>query len=89
MYFRYADFDEASAEHLARLDNELQQIKLGLEGRYPQLDLSAVLPIGERVVKQYGADVADSSSLKSIFATNLGYVCTHCWHVVGLGRKET
>lgn len=69
----YADFDELSAEELAKLDNELQQIKLGLLARYPSLDLSLVLPIGKRVVKQYGKDVADTSSLRSIFATNLGY----------------
>lgn len=68
----YGDFDELSAEQLAILDNELQQIKLSLLARFPSLDLSHVLPIGERVIKQYGSDVADTSSLKQIFATNLG-----------------
>lgn len=31
------------------------------------------MPIGERIVDQYGADVADRSSLRRIFATNRGY----------------
>ncbi len=55
------------------LDNELQQIKAALLQRFPALDLSDLLPMGERVVKQYGEDVADRSSLRQIFATNLGY----------------
>lgn len=75
---RYGDFDELSAEELAKLDNELQQIKLALIERFPTLDLSLVLPIGKRVVKQYGKDVADTSSLRAIFATNLGCVHACC-----------
>lgn len=70
----YEDMDELSAEWLAVLDNELQQIKLALLQRYPELDLSLVLPIGQRVVKQYGPDVKDRSSLRQIFRSNLGYV---------------
>ncbi|KAJ0404502.1 hypothetical protein ATCC90586_007759 [Pythium insidiosum] len=69
----YADFDEFSAEQLSMLDNELQQIKHALMQRFPALDLSDVLPMGDRVVKQYGEDVADRSSLRQIFMTNLGY----------------
>jgi hypothetical protein len=69
----YEDMDEFSAEELAVLDNELQQIKLALLQRYPQLDLSYVIPLGPRVVQQYGKDVSDPSSLKQIFVSNLGY----------------
>ncbi|RLN96080.1 hypothetical protein BBJ28_00005058 [Nothophytophthora sp. Chile5] len=69
----YADFDEFSAEQLTMLDNELQQVKYALLQRFPALDLSDVLPMGDRVVKHYGEDVADRSSLLQIFRTNLGY----------------
>ncbi|CAM9993350.1 unnamed protein product, partial [Choristocarpus tenellus] len=69
----YDNFDELSAETLSAIDNELQQIKLSLLQRFPQLDLSCVLPIGERVKLQYGEDVADTSSLRQIFCTNIGY----------------
>jgi len=31
------------------------------------------MPIGERIIKQYGPDVADTSSLRKIFLTNRGY----------------
>lgn len=41
------NFDEFSAETLAAIDNELQQIKLALLQRFPQLDLSSVFPIGQ------------------------------------------
>mmetsp|Transcript_18861 Transcript_18861/g.24307 ORF Transcript_18861/g.24307 Transcript_18861/m.24307 type:complete len:438 (-) Transcript_18861:281-1594(-) len=69
----YDDFDEFSAETLAAIDNELQQVRAALVQRFPQLDLSFVLPIGERILYQYGEDVADGSSLKNIFNTNRGY----------------
>ncbi|KAH7481717.1 Tauropine dehydrogenase [Phytophthora ramorum] len=69
----YADFDEFSAEQLTMLDNELQQVKYALLQRFPALDLSDVLPMGDRVVKHYGKDVSDRSSLLQIFRTNLGY----------------
>lgn len=51
--------DEFSAEQMAMLDNELQQVKLALLQRFPALDLSDVIPLGERVIKHYGEDVSD------------------------------
>eukprot|EP00920_Eleutheroschizon_duboscqi_P020129 GHVT01047960.1.p1 GENE.GHVT01047960.1~~GHVT01047960.1.p1 ORF type:complete len:425 (+),score=60.73 GHVT01047960.1:886-2160(+) len=69
----YSEMDEFSALWMQKLDDELQQIKKALEARYPALDLTAVLPLGERVVNQYGQDVTDRSSLKTIFASNKGY----------------
>ncbi|CBN79046.1 possible NAD/NADP octopine/nopaline dehydrogenase [Ectocarpus siliculosus] len=69
----YDNFDEFSAETLAAIDNELQQIKLALLQRFPQLDLSSVFPIGQRVKLHYGEDVSDTSSLKQIFCSNIGY----------------
>jgi hypothetical protein len=65
--------DEFSAELLCVLDNELQQIKLSLLQRFPQLDLSFIMPIGQRIVTQYDDDVSDRSSLRRIFSTNRGY----------------
>ncbi|CAM9481053.1 unnamed protein product [Heterosigma akashiwo] len=69
----YDDFDDFSAECLAAIDNELQQIRHALCRACPQLDLSYVPPIGERILRQYGKDVADGSSLKAIFNSNIGY----------------
>eukprot|EP00921_Rhytidocystis_pertsovi_P007906 GHVQ01013082.1.p1 GENE.GHVQ01013082.1~~GHVQ01013082.1.p1 ORF type:complete len:472 (+),score=53.05 GHVQ01013082.1:484-1899(+) len=69
----YTEMDDFSAEWLRKLDDELQAIRRGLEKEYPQLDLSRVLPLGERIVEQYGEDVGDRSCLRTIFATNKGY----------------
>lgn len=71
------------------MPQELQAIKKGLVARFPTLDLSCVLPIGERVVDQYGKyhgvytslrfvlfsgeDVKDRSSLKTIFRSNMSF----------------
>lgn len=48
-------------------------VQLALLQRFPQLDLSFIMPIGERIVKQYGDDVTDTSSLRRIFSSNRGY----------------
>ncbi|CAM9320232.1 unnamed protein product, partial [Chrysoparadoxa australica] len=69
----YDNFDAISSETLATLDNELQQVRAALVKRVPQLDLSYVLPITERIVLQYGEQVKDKSSLQTIFCSNLGY----------------
>jgi opine dehydrogenase len=70
----YEDFDALSAEYLGKLDNELQSIKLSLCARFPALDLSNVMPIKERIIKGYGKDVGDTSSLLQVMRTNKGYI---------------
>lgn len=69
----YGSFDTEASEHLSVLDNELQQVKLGLLRRYPALDLSVVIPIKQRIEQQYGAQVGDKKDLRSVMATNQGY----------------
>ena len=69
----YRDFDEASAEALEGLDIELQKIKKGLLAVCPQLNLDAVIPLGERILTQYRSQIADASSLRTIMATNQAY----------------
>ena len=46
------DLDRNLSVILSQLDNELQQIKFAILQRVPQLDLSSILPIGDRIVKQ-------------------------------------
>jgi hypothetical protein len=41
--------------------------------RYPDLDLKAVLPLGDRIISQYGDMVQDRSNLRTIFTSNTGY----------------
>eukprot|EP00744_Colponema_vietnamica_P004143 GILI01006227.1.p1 GENE.GILI01006227.1~~GILI01006227.1.p1 ORF type:complete len:432 (-),score=117.45 GILI01006227.1:54-1286(-) len=83
----YADMDDFSAHQMDVLDQELQMIKTEIARRYPTLDLTNVIPLGPRVVRQYGKDVSDTSSLRAIFATNLGYAgCLTPVKDVGNGR---
>jgi hypothetical protein len=69
----YEQLDDFSAQQLQDLSDELQKVRKALEAKYPQLDLSGVKDLGERIVEHYGTDVADKSSLKNIFNTNRGY----------------
>jgi len=69
----YNQFDSLSASWLKKLDDDLQSIKRGFQEKCPEIDLSHVLPIKERIEKQYGDDIKDKSSLMSVFRTNLGY----------------
>ena len=50
----YTEFDAEAAEYLTLLDSELQAIKKALMSKCPDLDLSTVLPIRERIIQQYG-----------------------------------
>ena len=68
-----SDFDDASAEALEGLDHELQSIKKHLLLARPQLNLDAVIPLGERILSQYRNQISDASSLKTIMATNQAY----------------
>ncbi|CDJ58220.1 opine dehydrogenase, putative [Eimeria maxima] len=69
----YTEFDEEAAKYLGLLDKELQSIKKALTDKYPQLDLSTVLPIQERIIQQYGDDVKDRSNLQMVVSSNRGY----------------
>ncbi|KAF8820340.1 naD/naDP octopine/nopaline dehydrogenase, alpha-helical domain-containing protein [Cardiosporidium cionae] len=69
----YSEMDSLSAFWMEKLDTELQNIKKGLVKRVPALDLSYVIPLGQRVVLQYQDDVGDCTNLQTIFATNRAY----------------
>ncbi|KAL8425598.1 hypothetical protein Efla_004433 [Eimeria flavescens] len=72
----YTEFDAEAAKYLELLDGELQAIKKALIERCPNLDLSSVLPIKERIIQQYGDDVKDRTNLQTVFASNKGYAST-------------
>jgi hypothetical protein len=69
----YQGVDAAIAETLQQMSEEIQALRLRLETRYPQLDLSAVRPLGEWLMRSYPAAIADPGSLQSRFATNRSY----------------
>ena len=70
---RLYDLDEESAAEIQLLDDEIQAIKRAILKQYPELDLSLLLPIKERIIKQYSSQISDKSTLQSVFSTNKGY----------------
>lgn len=69
----YADLDDASADAIQSLDDEIQAIKKEIVRRYPQIDMRPLHPIKERISYNYKDSITDFSTLKSVFNTNDGY----------------
>jgi len=69
----YAELDDASADAIQALDDDIQAIKAAIVAKYPQIDMSALHPIKDRISYNYKDSITDFSSLKSIFNTNDGY----------------
>lgn len=55
----YEDFDDLSAEILNLLDQEIQAIKSAILRIRPDYNLDTVIPIKERIIRQYGNQVKD------------------------------
>ena len=69
----YEDLDEFSGLQLKLLDDEIQLIKREINRRYPDYDLSIVLPLKDRIKFTYGDQVKDNSTITTTFRTNAGY----------------
>lgn len=65
--------DDFSADWMTKLDQEIQNIKAAILKKYPTYDLSSVIPMQKRIIKQYGDQIRDKSTMKTTFATNAGY----------------
>lgn len=72
----YSEFDDEAAKYLSLLDAELQAIKRALAARCPEIDLSTVIPIQDRIIQQYSDDVKDRTNLRTVFSSNKGYAAT-------------
>lgn len=70
---RLYDLDEDSANEIQLLDDEIQAIKKAIVKQFPEIDLSPLMPIKERIIKQYSKQITDKSTLKTVFSTNSGY----------------
>src|SRR3990172_8093876 len=69
----YQGVDSAIAETLERMSAEVQDLRSGLEKRYPGLALSAVRPLSEWMLRSYPGAIENASTLQSQFATNRSY----------------
>jgi len=58
----YQGLDESGAETLRSLSDGIQAIRARLE---PDLDLAAVRPLHDWIVRSYGDDIVDPSTLRS------------------------
>ena len=70
----YQGVDTAIAEILEQMSVEVQNLCTALEKCYPGLNLSAVRPLGDWLLRSYQATIADPSTLQSRFTTNRSYV---------------
>jgi len=66
----YQGLSQEGARTLADLSDDIQSIRTRLE---PEVDLSAVCPLYDWLLKSYGDAIADPSSLHSAFVTNRAY----------------
>ena len=69
----YQGINEATAEVLSTLSDEIQTLRFDLVTRFPGLDLSAVRPLDEWLYRSYADDITDPSSLRTSFITNRSY----------------
>jgi hypothetical protein len=69
----YEGLDQASADEIELLDNEIQAIKRAINKKYPMVDLSQVMPMKDRICTMYKEQVEDPSTLLTVFRTNIGY----------------
>lgn len=53
----YEDIDEQSAKYIGLLSDEIQNIKSALLKKFPTLDLTQVLPIGDRIISMYDTQI--------------------------------
>jgi len=69
----YEGLDQASADEIQFLDDEIQLIKKAILAKYPLLNLDQVMPLKDRICTMYGSQVGDPTTLKTVFNTNQGY----------------
>jgi hypothetical protein len=69
----YRGVDEATADLLERISEEVLQTSRAMMNQHPCADLSQVIPMFEWDVCCYGRDIADKTNLLSALRTNRGY----------------
>lgn len=69
----YQGVDDGIAATLQQMSDEIQLLRAALEEKYPELDLKAVRPIRDWLMRSYEPNIVDHSSLQSSFSTNKSY----------------
>ncbi len=69
----YQGADEYTGEKLAKVSDEVLEVKRVLLVKYPGLDLSSLHHVREWMLRSYGDDIEDKSSIYKMLLTNRGY----------------
>lgn len=69
----YRDMDEVAGTVLEVLDEELQMLKNAYFEATGAAGCKDVIPLGERLIKQYGDQIADKSTMAKMVGTNKAY----------------
>jgi hypothetical protein len=69
----YQGADEYTGEKLAKVSDEVLEVKRVLLEKYPGLDLSSLHHVREWMLRSYGDDIGDTSSIYKMLLTNKGY----------------
>jgi hypothetical protein len=69
----YQGVDDETSDLLESMSEEVQVLRAELKRQFPRLDLSAVRPLHDWILRSYTGDIADPSTLRSSFVTNRSY----------------
>ena len=69
----YQGIDAHTADVLQNLSDEIQNLRVSFESRYPHVDLSSVRSLADWLCRSYAEDIEDTSSLQTYFVTNRSY----------------
>lgn len=85
----YYGADEYTGEKLAKVSDEVMELKRVLLERYPTLTLDALHHVREWMTRSYGDDIGDRTSIYTMLRTNKGYRgLTHPMREVEIDGKK-
>mmetsp|Transcript_20067 Transcript_20067/g.43255 ORF Transcript_20067/g.43255 Transcript_20067/m.43255 type:complete len:405 (+) Transcript_20067:105-1319(+) len=69
----YYGADEYTGDKLAKVSDEVLELKRVLLEKYPTLDLDSLHHVSEWMTRSYGDDIGDTTSIYTMLRTNKGY----------------
>ncbi|KAG7373372.1 NAD/NADP octopine/nopaline dehydrogenase, alpha-helical domain containing protein [Nitzschia inconspicua] len=69
----YYGADEYTGEKLAKVSDEVLNIRAKIQEKYPDLDLSSLHHVRDWMLMSYGDDIGDKTSIYTMLTTNKGY----------------
>jgi len=69
----YQGADEYTGDKLAKVSDEILEVKRVVLEKYPELDLSSLHHVSEWMLRSYGDDIGDKTNIYTMLQTNKGY----------------